>query len=198
MISLRYRRRIPCTVSLAALGIACASTTPQARRTESAVAELAPMEVAMLGATLPAVAELAPMEVAMLGATLDTLVRRMRDSSSLCLTVLGGPAGPEAPSAAFLRRLSVRRAVVAMDRCPPTYTQMIAVVDSQGRPMPRPPAYIDPYRVEIGRPQFAGAGYAWIYARQLQGTKGRDYVCTAIWQSAAPRVICNIHREWIE
>jgi hypothetical protein len=178
---LRYHFRVLLTATVAALGLACVRGTP--RR----------------GSVPVRIAELDPVEAAMIGATLDTLSRLMRDSSSLCVTILGGPTGPEAPSAAFLRSLRVPRTVVPMQRCPPTYTQMIRLVDSRGRPVgpARPAGYVDPYKIEIGRPQFAAYGYAWIYARQLQGTSGRAYVCTAIWQSSVQRVVCNLHREWL-
>ena len=176
-----FRFRVLGAAAVAALGLACArSTSPRD--------------------SVPArIAQLASMEAEMLGATLDTLARLMRDSSSLCVTILGGPAGPQAPSAAFLQSLRVRRTVVPMERCPATYTQMIMVVDSVGRPVgpARPAGYVDPYKIEIGRPQFASYGYAWIYARQLQGTSGRDYVCTAIWQSSSQRVVCNLFRQWL-
>lgn len=179
-MSLRYPFTVLGTATLAALGLACVRST--APRGSGHIT-----------------ARLAPMEAEMLGATLDTLSRLMRDSSSLCVTILGGPAGPEAPSATFLRSLRVRRTVVPMDRCPPTYAQMIRVVDSLGRPVgpARPAGYVDPYQIEVGRPQFASYGYAWIYARQLQGTSGRDYVCTAIWQSSVQRVVCNLFRQWL-
>ena len=182
-MSLCSRLRILGALGVASLGPACARPALQERNAAAAVG----------------VAKLAPMEVAMLSATLDTLVRRMRDSSSLCVSILGGPEGPEVPSADFLGSLRIQRSVVAMDRCPPTYTQMIVVVDSQGRPVgpARPAGYVDPYRLEIGRPQFASYGYGWVYARQLQGTVGRDYVCTVIRQSAETRVVCNVHSDWI-
>ena len=180
-MSLRFHFKVLGAVAVAALGLACLRSTSARDSVPARIAQLTAMEAEMLGATL------------------DTLARLMRDSSSVCITILGGPAGPETPSPAFLQSLRVRRTVVPMERCPATYTQMIVVVDSAGRPVgpARPAGYIDPYRIEIGRPQFASYGYAWIYARQLQGTSGRDYVCTAIWQSSSERVVCNLHRQWL-
>ena len=52
-----------------------------------------------------------------------------------------GPVpGPE------LSRLPVPVYLIPVESCPPTYTTMIALTDSLGRPLrPRPQGYIDPY-----------------------------------------------------
>ena len=175
-------RRLNTSLAMVAFAVACTSTARP--RTNSASYS---------------VAELDPSEAAVLRATLDTIVRGLRDSSTLCLSILGGPAGAHEPSDAFLRSLSLRRSVVRATECPPTYQRMIARVDADGRNIDpvRPPGYVDPYVIEIGRPQFARPAYAWVYVRQLQGTRGRDYLCTLIGFTPGAQVVCQINREWI-
>ena len=176
-----YRSLTVCFALLAS-AVACGSSAPL--RTRSVT---------------HSIAELHPTEAAVLRATLDTLVRAMRDSSTVCLYILGGPTGSQLPSEDFVRSLTLNREVVRADRCPPTYQHMIARVDSAGRPLdpPRPPGYIDPYVLEIGRPQFARPDYGWVYARQLQGTRGRDYLCTLIGFTPDAKVVCQLNRDWI-
>jgi len=148
------------------------------------------------GATEPLV--LARVEQQMIAAVVDTVAAHWPDSTSLCLTLMGGPEGPRAPSVDLLASLQARQRAVRGADCSPTYTQMVLHVDSAGRPIdPPPPAgYIDPYILHVSRPQFEQEGYAWIYVRQLQGTRGRAYVCVA---QAHRRVFasCRAVDSWI-
>jgi hypothetical protein len=125
--------------------------------------------------------ELARIEQAMIGAAVDSVAAKWSDSTALCLTLMGGPEGSHPAGDDLLAQLRARQRAVAGDRCPPTYTRMVRQVDSAGRPAdpPRPAGYVDPYRITVGRPQFEHEGYAWIYLRQLQGTRGRAYICVA-------------------
>ena len=93
-----------------------------------------------------------------------------RVCAPICVSLLGGPEGQVVPSEGFLHTLSLRRKVVSVKACPPTYTTMFVTVDSLGRPMdpPRPAGYVDPYILHLGRPQFDGPGHAYVYARQVQ------------------------------
>ena len=119
---------------------------------------------------------LSPIELAMIAAVVDSVAAQWSDSTALCLTVMGGPEGPRPAGDDLLAQLRTRQRVVAGNRCPPTYTTMI----SASRPTdPSPPGYVDPYRVTVSRPQFEHEGYAWIHVRQLQGTRGRAYMCVA-------------------
>jgi hypothetical protein len=133
---------------------------------------------------------LGSVERQMLAAAIDTVVA-MQDSTALCLTMMGGPEGPRPPSRALLGSLQSRRLVVAQADCPVTYESMITPIDSQGRPNrpERPTGYVDPYQLSVARPQFEGVGYAWVHIRQLQGTRGRAFLCTT--QSLSGRVWAN-------
>ncbi len=93
-----------------------------------------------------------------------------RVCAPICVSLLGGPEGQVVPSEGFLHTPSLRRKVVSVKACPPTYTTMFVTVDSLGRPMdpPRPAGYVDPYILHLGRPQFDGPGHAYVYARQVQ------------------------------
>src|SRR2546425_3366848 len=176
--------RAPRTLVTTAVLVAGGCTTNSARTGSSQ------------GATEPLV--LARVEQQMIAAVVDTVAAHWPDSTSLCLTLMGGPEGPRAPSDDLLASLQTRQRVVRGADCPPTYTQMVLYVDSAGRPIdPPPPAgYIDPYILHVSRPQFEQEGYAWIYVRQLQGTRGRAYMCVA---QAHRRVFasCRAVDSWI-
>ena len=124
---------------------------------------------------------LSRVEQVMIAAAVDSIAAHWPDSTALCLTLMGGPEGARVASDDLLAQLRTRQRPVRGDRCPPTYTKMIQYVDSAGRPVdpPRPAGYIDPYQLTVSRPQFEQEGYAWIHVRQLQGTRGRAYMCVA-------------------
>ena len=132
-------------------------------------------------------------------AVLDSIARPLPPGAALCVQLMGGPSGPVQPDQALLNGLATRRQAVAMTACPRTYAQMVARLDSAGRPMnaSHPPDYVDPVQLTVGRPQFERVGYAWIYVRQLQGTAGKDYIC--VGQSYEGRVSARCHtiRMWL-
>jgi hypothetical protein len=138
-------------------------------------------------------AGLSRIEQAMIAAAVDTVAAQWRDSTALCLTVMGGPEGARPAADNLLGQLRTRQRAVAGNRCPPTYRTMT----SASRPTdPPPPGYVDPYRVTVSRPQFEHEGYAWIHVRQLQGTRGRAYMCVA--QSYERLfVACRVIDSWI-
>jgi hypothetical protein len=142
--------------------------------------------------------KLSRIEQAMIGAAVDNVAARWSDSTELCLTVMGGPEGSHPAGDDLLAQLRTRQRAVAGNQCPPTYTSMVRQVDSAGRPThpPRPAGYVDPYRILVSRPQFEHKKYAWIYLRQLQGTRGRAYICVA---QAYERLIasCSAIDSWI-
>lgn len=150
------------------------------------------------GTSRARVAALSPIEQQLIAAAVDSIAARWPDSTALCLGVLGGPAGPELPSDDLLHALRTRQQPVSIAGCPRTYASMITHVDSLGRVVDlRPPGYVDPYALTVGRPQFARDSYGWVHARELQGTAGRAYLCTVQYYRAQARAFCETVRQWI-
>lgn len=101
-------------------------------------------------------------------------------ATPVCISLLGAAREGELPSKELLATLSAIRPVVSRNACPRTYASMVAVVDSQGRPLdPPPPGHVDPVGFTFGRPQFDGRDHANIHVRETQGMGGRDFMCTA-------------------
>ena len=143
-------------------------------------------------------ASLAPLETQLISVAVDSIAARWADSTALCLEILGGPAGPEAPPEALLRALRTRQRPVAAAACPPTYASMIAEVDSRGRVVDRrPPGYVDPYVLSVGRPQFAQESYGWIHVREAHGTAGRAYLCTVQQVQGRSWAWCEVVSSWV-
>ena len=144
-------------------------------------------------------APLAPIEVALMRAAIDSLARDIESPATLCLQVLGGPAGPADLSAEVVRELTSRQPVVSVGQCPPTYDSMIVLVDSLGRRLTpeRPSGYIDPVHLSVGRPQFDRPGYAFLYARRMQGTRGQDHLCVVQLYQGRAQAHCRGLTRWI-
>src|SRR5256885_6531951 len=104
------RRPFAFPEALVALAVttACASSGGLAPATS-------PRSLATFGAT----------ERQMLASAIDTIAAHLPDSTSLCLTLMGGPEGAVLPDDAFLTSLRTRQRPIRSDRCPPTYTQMV-------------------------------------------------------------------------
>ena len=141
----------------------------------------------------------APVELALMGAAIDSLARDVESAGTLCIQFLGGPDGPTEPPAEFLAALTTARRVVTMPDCPPTYERMIARVDSLGRSLEprRPPGYVDPVQLSVGRPQFDRPGYAFLYARRIQGTSGQDHLCVVQAYGSRPQAVCRVLSRWV-
>ncbi|MDH3456069.1 MAG: hypothetical protein OER90_04440 [Gemmatimonadota bacterium] len=139
------------------------------------------------------------MEQQLMAAAVDTIAAMMSASAVICVTLLGGPDGPVEPTRGFLDRLSARQEAVPSNECPETYQSMVTPVDSLGRPKVRvPPAgYVDPYQLAVGRPQFEAVGYAWIHARQVQGTHGQDHLCMVESYRGRIRAHCTVVGRWV-
>ena len=144
------------------------------------------------------VAALEPVEEQLIARAVESVAATWPDSTALCLALLGGPAGPELPGPALLASLRTRQRPVSSAACPRTYTSMIAHVDSLGYPDdPPPPGYVDPYILEVGRPQFESDSYGWIHVREWQGTTGRQYLCTVQYVRGQASAVCQKISEWI-
>jgi hypothetical protein len=114
------------------------------------------------------------------GAFRDLVAGIRPGTAGVCISLLSSQERTELPDTALVAALSRVRPVMAANVCPRTYTSMLVVVDSLGRPTdPPPPGYVDPTALTFGRPQFDAKDHAYIYVRQEQGTSGRDYLCTA-------------------
>ena len=98
-------------------------------------------------------APLTPVEREKLVAALDTIAAHLPDSTALCLTLMGGPGGSTPADSQLLATLRTRQRPVRGTDCQPTYTRMVRYVDSLGRSLdpPRPPDYLDPYQLTVGR-----------------------------------------------
>ena len=146
----------------------------------------------------PSVAVLARVEETMIAAVIDSIAAHWEDSTAVCVTLMGGPEGARPAPDDLLHRLQTRQQAVRGDQCPRTYTSMVLVVDSAGRPTapPAPAGYVDPYQLTVSRPQFQQPGYAWIYVREQQGTLGNAYMCVA---QAYERVYasCRSIESWV-
>jgi len=143
-------------------------------------------------------AALAAVEQQLIAAAVDSIAAAWPDSTALCLGILGGPAGPELPTDGLLEALRTRQRPVSVAACPRTYASMIAQVDSLGRVVDlRPPGYVDPYVLTVGRPQFASDSYGWIHARELRGTVGRAYLCTVQYVRGRAWAHCETLSRWI-
>ena len=103
----------------------------------------------------------------------------------------GSVPGPE------LSRLRVSVHLVPAAACPPTYTTMIAQVDSLGRPSrPRPPGYIDPYYLRIWQPVRVTTWLLAVRVEATQGTRGWLFYCEV--PIANPnQTLCNLASTWI-
>ena len=117
--------------------------------------------------------EITPLEVRLMAASVDEIVAAHADSTALCLQIMGDERGPTPPTPALIDAVRSRRAVTSMSGCPRTYTSMVQYVDSLGRPIGdrAPEGYVDPYHFHVGRPQFEGLLYAWVYVRLFQGRR---------------------------
>lgn len=114
----------------------------------------------------------------LMAAAIDTIATHWTDSSTICLSVMSTAPRPTAADDQLLRRIRTRRAVPPA-RCPKTYTTMLVVVDSLGRPTNLAPAgYVDPHILTVGRPQYGQPGYGWVHVRESHGTTSRVYLCT--------------------
>jgi len=103
-----------------------------------------------------------------------------------------GPApGPE------LSRLQVSVYLIPVQSCPPTYTSMIALIDSLGRPLrPRPPGYIDPYYLRIWRAVPIAGRLVSVRVDATQGTRGWLLDCE-VPLAEPSQATCKTLREWI-
>ena len=142
---------------------------------------------------------LAPIELTLMSAAVDSLLRDVAPSTTICVQFLGGPLGPIEAPAAFLEKAAARHEVVRARDCPRTYASMFARVDSLGRSLdpPRPPGYVDPVRLSVGRPQFDQPGYAFLYARQMQGMSGKDHLCVVQAYGSRTQAGCRVLTHWV-
>jgi len=166
--------------ALGALSIACAGRAPSGAPPVSQV-----------------VATFSPIERAVLGAAIDSIAAGWKDSTALCLRVLGGPAGWELPPRDLLEALHTRHQPLSVAACPRTYASMVLRTDSLGHPILAPPGYVDPYILTVGRPQFESDSYGWVHARELQGTAGRDYLCTIQYVRGRAWANCATLTRWV-
>ena len=98
----------------------------------------------------------------------------------------GSVPGPE------LSRLRVSVHLVPAAACPPTYTTMIAQVDSLGRPTrPRPPGYIDPYYLRIWQPVRVTTWLLAVRVEATQGTRGWLFYCEVPIANPS-QTLCNL------
>jgi hypothetical protein len=99
--------------------------------------------------------------------------------------------GPE------LSRLRVSVHLVPAAACPPTYTTMIAQVDSLGRPTrPRPAGYIDPYYLRIWEPVRVTTWLLAVRVEATQGTRGWLFYCEVPIANPS-QTSCNLASTWI-
>jgi hypothetical protein len=156
---------------------------------------------AACAAPRPAVvpARLAPIERQVIVAVIDTVAAHLPDSTTLCISIMGGPSGPTSPDDLLLTHLHTRQRPERHSSCPPTYESMMILVDSAGRPRnpPRPAGYIDPYLLSISRPQFEYRDYAWVFVRQRQGTAGQEYICSVQAYRGSVVAHCVAGRSWL-
>src|SRR5262245_2352698 len=61
--------------------------------------------------------DVSPIERAVMAAAIDSIAAGWRDSTALCLRLLGGPAGVELPPDSLLRALHTRHQPVAANAC---------------------------------------------------------------------------------
>jgi hypothetical protein len=156
-------------VSLLSLAIvACASRTgPETRSTTPRpLLALSSAETGVAAASIRAVIDLLP-----------------SDTAAACVTLSGGPpAYWYSPDTSLMRRIGAgARRVVAPAECPPTYSTMIARIDSSGRPNSpvAPPGYVDPHEITVGERRMIGADFADVTIDVSQGTLNDFYRCTA-------------------
>jgi hypothetical protein len=144
---------------------------------------------------VPRVASLPDGEVRLLVAVLDTLVAQAGDRAVVCVSVRSDAGGPYALPAAVVSRLRSPERVRSTARCPRTYTQMVTILDSAGRPISPPPGYVDPVYLAISRPMFESPRRAHYLVEGSQGTSG--WIARCITDGPPLRVWCQRVEAWI-
>ena len=121
-------------------------------------------------------------EASIVANVLDEVLAPLNDSGVVCLQIMSDARGSAPAMDAILPRLQTRRRVVREADCPPTYTQMVIITDSLGRPTnPKPPGYVDPHRIQLSRPQFVASHSGSVEVQHYQGTVGRRLRCE-VWR----------------
>jgi hypothetical protein len=116
----------------------------------------------------------------------------------ICLSLADGERrGDPDTTAVWLRGLG--RRVTTPSQCPRTYTSMMLVVDTLGRPVdpPRPPGYLDPYYINLWRPVRIDARILLVRYEQRQGTRGKRVYCEVVEARPGPHVNCVTIGSWI-
>jgi len=132
-----------------------------------------------------------------MAAAIDSIAAGWKDSTALCLRVLGGPAGWELPPPDLIFALRTRHQPVSSEACPRTYASMMLHTDSLGHPILAPPGYVDPYTLTVGRPQFESDSHGWVHVRELQGTAGRAYLCNTQYVRGRAWAYCTTLSQWV-
>ena len=132
---------------------------------------------------------------ALMAAATNTVLAELRDTATICVTLLHGPTGFDIPDA-HLAMLNHTR-VVPATACPRTYASMIHQVDSLGRPLTtRPPGYVDPNRVHVSDPRRDGPFHAWVEIRVQQGSGGIEHLCSVFTEGVNVSAYCRAGRAW--
>lgn len=127
---------------------------------------------------------LSSLERGAVGAALASIIEDLPpDSVAACVTIRGGPpAYWYSPDSLLLHALSNgARRVKNPAGCPPTYGQMVRLVDSTGRSLsPAPPkGYVDPYEIVVNEYRFTSGDNATVVVRLSQGTRNVFYECVS-------------------
>jgi len=135
------------------------------------------------------------LEQQLMAAAVDSIAAEWKDSTSLCIEIGDSAAVPGAPSDGLLRALRTRQKPVRAAECPPTYTHMISIVDSLGRPLnPAPPGYVDPHILTVSRPRFEDDSAGWVHVVARQGTRGDVYKCATQYLRGRAVAVCRLIR----
>lgn len=127
-------------------------------------------------------------------AVVASIMATVSDSAPVCVSFAEGRERYRATATEHRMLSDGRVAVLDRTDCPETYANMIAYVDSLGRPLQRrPPGYVDPRYVELVLPVQWSMFTVIVEVEVSQGTSSDTYQClrnrTATNQAFSCRVI---------
>ena len=133
-------------------------------------------------------------EVAILRAVADSIARDAPENATVCISLMGSDGAPPYSTPDLVKLVTTRESVVPGEDCPRSYDSMIAPLDPRDR---RPPNYVDPFIIVLGRPQYPERGRPQVQATVFRGTGGRRYACVVTLFGEKPAARCRVVERWI-
>ena len=132
-------------------------------------------------------------------AVVDSLANQLDPSATICLSIVTDGSVQSAPSSELLKRFRLEQRVVTTEQCPRTYAIKTARDDTLGtsRATTRPAGYIDPYYLQVGKPDFRSPTQSSFAVKRLNGRGGSDLACTAVIVDEKLRIQCLVRRTWL-